>query len=107
VPEAYEITNGPVAEVIADTKASVGWTTNIRGHMGLLLGTDPNHLDLKSEAIEREHGHNHHVSLTGLKPDTRYFFQVVAEGNVPVDEVGTFRTLRPGAKEVISRIIVP
>jgi hypothetical protein len=100
------ILNGPVAEYIADTKASIGWMTDVRAHMAVKIGTDAAHLSQTVEAVERDHGRTHHASLTGLKPNTQYFFQVVL-GPDPVEEVGTFRTLSPGASAEISRAIVP
>lgn len=102
-----EVTNGPVAEYVTDVKASIGWSTNIKGHMRLRFGTGPSQLSQVFDAVEKDHGRNHHVSVEGLKPDTQYFFQVIGSNDEAVDEVGTFRTLRPGAIAVASHIIVP
>lgn len=101
-----EIMNGPVAEYIADTKAGIGWTTNAKAHMALMYGTDAAHLDRVADAIEKEHGRNHHASLSGLKPNTRYFFQVTLD-SAAVSDVGTFTTLQVGSAATISKAIQP
>jgi phosphodiesterase/alkaline phosphatase D-like protein len=102
-----DVSNGPVAEYIADTRASVGWSTRGKGHMRLRLGTDPAHLDRLVEATEKDHGRNHHANVDHLKPDTQYFFQVVTTDNEPASDIGTFRTLQTGATAFAHRVIIP
>ena len=105
-PDNHHITNGPIAEYVADTSASIAWSTRGSAEMAIRIGTDPEHLGDPVPAVPKSRGRNHHARIDGLKPDTTYFFQVVT-GDSGVGEVGTFRTLKPGAVPQTRRVIVP
>ena len=104
--ENQHITNGPIAEYLADTAVSIAWSTRGSALMAIKVGTDPEHLGKAVEAAQKGRGRCHHARLDGLKPDTTYFFQVV-DGDAAVGEVGTFRTLPSGASPVTRKVIVP
>ena len=101
-----QITNGPVAEYIADSSCTVGWSTSIPGNMSLRYGTDRSKMTQTADAVENKDGRNHHVELSGLTPNTRYFFQVLRNGQT-VGNVGTFQTVQPGGEPVKSNAIIP
>jgi phosphodiesterase/alkaline phosphatase D-like protein len=101
------ITNGPIAEYLADTAVSIAWSTRGSAQMAVRYGTDPSHLDQAIDAASKARGRCHHARIDGLKPNTKYFFQVVGEDRDAVDEVGTFQTLPPGASPVTRKVIVP
>jgi hypothetical protein len=93
VNEKPVIANGPVAKNIIDRGASIGWASGEPMHMRVRFGTDPAHLDQIADAVEKAEGRIHYASLSGLKPDTRYFFQVATQSDNPIGSIGTFRTL--------------
>lgn len=104
--EAKGISNGPVAEYVADSSATIGWSTHNAGKTSIKYGTDPAHLDQTADAVQSKDGRNHHARLQGLSPDTRYYFQVVQNGE-PVGGVGTFMTVASGAAPIKSKANIP
>lgn len=105
--DKQHITNGPIAEYVADTAVSIAWSTRGSAQMAVRYGTDPGHLEQMIDAASKGRGRCHHARIEGLRPNTKYFFQVVGEDNGTVDEVGTFQTLPPGANPVTRKVIVP
>jgi phosphodiesterase/alkaline phosphatase D-like protein len=69
-----QITNGPVLEQVADTTATVAWSTNLPSSSVVKYGTDPNNLN--QTAQEAWGQTTHRVQLTNLQPNTRYYFEV-------------------------------
>jgi len=104
--ENQHITNGPIAEYLADTAASIAWSTRGSAQMAIRIGTDPQHLEKTIDAAQKGHGRCHHARIDGLKPDTTYYFQVV-DGDQAVGELGVFKTLSSGAAPVTRKVIVP
>lgn len=104
--ENQHITNGPIAEYLADTSASIAWSTRGSAQMAIRIGTDPDHLDKTVEAAQKGRGRCHHARIDGLNPDTTYYFQVV-DGDRAVGEPGVFKTLSSGAPPLTRRVIVP
>lgn len=105
--QAQQITNGPVAEYVADSNATVGWSVHNTGNsMSVKYGTDRDHMNQTAEATPGTDGRNFHARLQGLSPETRYYFQVV-ENNQAVGGVGTFRTVASGTAPIKSRATIP
>ena len=100
------ITNGPVAEYISDSAATVGWSMHGSGDISVKYGTDRAHLDQTAQAIPSKEGSNYHARLEGLAPRARYYFQIMQNGQ-PVGGVGTFRTVVSGAAPVRSKATIP
>lgn len=68
------ITNGPVVEHVADTNATVAWSTNLPASSIVKYGTDQNNL---SQTAQQAWGQTtHRVQLKNLKPNTKYYFSV-------------------------------
>lgn len=105
--EKEHITNGPIAEYLADTTVSIGWSTRGSVQMAIRYGPDPEHMEQMVPAMRKSRGHCHHARIEGLKPNTTYFFQVIGEDKQPEGEVGTFQTLGTGAPPVTRKVIVP
>ncbi len=101
-----DVTNGPVAEFVSDNTAVVGWSTKYPGKGTIKYGIDAKHLDQSATVQQGAEGRNHHAKITGLKPDTNYFFQVYQNGK-PAEEVGVFRTVATGAKPERSQAVIP
>lgn len=102
-----QITNGPVAEYVADSNATIGWSAREgSGSMSIKYGSDRDHMNQTAEAVPSSDGRNYHVRLQGLMAETRYYFQVM-EKNEAVGGVGTFRTVASGASPVKSKAIIP
>ena len=101
-----DVTNGPVAELVSDNSAVVGWSTKYPGKGTIKYGTDVKHLDQSADVQQASQGRNHHAKITGLKPDTNYFFQVFQNGKA-AEEVGVFRTVPQGAKPERSQAVIP
>jgi phosphodiesterase/alkaline phosphatase D-like protein len=101
-----EITNGPVAEYVSGSSCTIGWSTSLPGTMALMYGTDPAKLTQRAEAMEGRDGHNHHVRLSSLTPNTRYYFRVLNAGE-PIGGVGTFQTVSHDDPPIKSKVIIP
>lgn len=101
-----QITNGPVAEYISDSNCTIGWSSSASGTMMLRYGTDRTKMMQAAEAVESKDGRNYHVRLTGLAPNTRYYFEVVNAGE-PISGVGTFRTVAQSDTPIRSKATIP
>lgn len=105
--QTQAITNGPVAEYVADSSVTIGWSVHdASSNMGLKYGTDRDHLNQTAQASAGSDGRNYHVRLQGLNPETRYYFQVV-QSDEPVGGVGTFRTVASGSSPIRSKATIP
>ena len=76
-----KVINGPIVESVRETSAVVAWTTDRPSSAIVHFG--PDKLSMNAHTAEQAwggtqngSGYTHRVTLTGLKPDTTYFFQV-------------------------------
>ena len=100
------ITNGPVAETVADTTVLIGWATHdAASNTGVKYGTNRANMTETAQGTDAS-GKNHHARLQGLQPNTQYFFQVTENGS-PVGGVGTFKTTASGDAPVQSKAVIP
>jgi phosphodiesterase/alkaline phosphatase D-like protein len=80
--EALKIVDGPRVEGTGNTWATIAWTTNTGGSSVVKYGTDRNSLAETAQAPYADSdklktGHEvHRVRVQGLKPGTKYYFQV-------------------------------
>jgi phosphodiesterase/alkaline phosphatase D-like protein len=100
------ITNGPVAESISDSAATIGWETASPGDMTIRYGLDREHMDKTATSKQNADGRRHHATIEGLTPETPYYFQVM-QGGEAVGKVGTFNTVANGAAPIKSRATIP
>lgn len=92
------ITNGPIIETVGPNNATIAWTTNTQASSVVRYGMDPNSLTQTAQGSWSSGGHR--VQLNNLRPNTRYFFEVISaqRGGVgaTVSNTGQFQTLSPG-----------
>jgi hypothetical protein len=94
------ITNGPIIETIGPNNATIAWTTNTQSSSIVRYGTDPNSLTQTAQGSWSASGHR--VTLNNLRPNTRYFFEVISTqapqrgGAVAASNPGQFQTLSAG-----------
>jgi phosphodiesterase/alkaline phosphatase D-like protein len=87
------IIGSPLIQNITHQSVVIRWDTNEPATTRLVIGTSANALD----QIETKNGLKtfHNLPVTGLQPDTIYYFQVQtsdAEGNLAMSEIMSFRT---------------
>ncbi|MCI0350232.1 MAG: fibronectin type III domain-containing protein [Acidobacteriales bacterium] len=96
---SVQITGGPWLDTVADNQAIVTWITNTPASSVVRYGTDRSNLD---KSANSPWGGNHAVTLSGLKPNTTYYFQVETGSGAgqlaTKSNVGGFQTLAPGAQ---------
>lgn len=105
-PSAEQISNGPVAEYVSDSMCKIGWSTRQPGSMSVQYGPEQGQMTQTAQSVDSHDGKNHHVELTGLKPNTRYLFQVMRNGQ-SVGGVGTFHTVSAGDPPEKSKALIP
>ena len=100
------ISNGPVAETVADSSAFIGWSTKEpQSNATVRYGTTRDHLTQTAQSTDNTDGKNHHARLENLSPDTFYYFQVTANGESQ-GGIGTFRTVGTGEKPIQSKAVI-
>jgi len=87
------IIGSPLIQNITHQSVVIRWDTSEPATTRLVIGTSANALD----QIETKNGLRtfHNLPVTGLQPDTIYYFQVQtsdAEGNLAMSEIMSFRT---------------
>jgi phosphodiesterase/alkaline phosphatase D-like protein len=103
---AQMITNGPVAETVADSNAVIGWSSKQPAHgTSVRYGTARDRMTQTAPATENSDAKNHHARLDNLSPDTAYYFQVMENGEA-LGGIGTFRTVAQGEKPVQSKAVI-
>ena len=106
-PSSDEISNGPVAETVSDSNALIGWATrNAASNTAVKYGTNRASLSETAQGTDGSDGKNHHAKLEGLSPNTRYYFQITANGQA-LGGVGTFRTTAAGEQPIQSKAVIP
>jgi phosphodiesterase/alkaline phosphatase D-like protein len=91
------ITNGPIIETVGPNNAVIAWTTNAQSSSVVRYGMDPNSLTQTAQGSWSSGGHR--VQLNNLRPNTRYFFEVISAqrgSGANVSNTGQFQTLSPG-----------
>lgn len=102
-----EITNGPVAETVSDSSATIGWSTRSAANgTSVKYGTNRASLSQTAQGSDGADGKNHHAKLQELSANTRYYFQVMVNGQA-VGGIGTFKTTAAGETPVQSKAVVP
>lgn len=92
---------------MSDSNALIGWATrSAASNTGVKYGTNRVNLSQTAQGTDGSDGKNHHAKLDGLSPNTRYYFQITANGQ-PVGGIGTFRTTAAGEQPVQSKAVIP
>lgn len=94
-----KIIDGPVFEYLTDTSVQIAWTTNNPSSTLIRYGADPN--DLRKTAQAPWGQETHRVEITGLAPNTKYYFVVESaqardSGTMAKSAEGAFQTEHQG-----------
>ena len=94
---AQEITHGPILGRLSSTEIGVWARTKRPGEFTVRYGTDIASLNRRSASTRTTHDHDNSsfVHITGLKPNTKYYYEVVGDPGARSKENlrGDFRTL--------------
>lgn len=101
--QTVRITNGPVVERVGDNTAVIAWSTNVKSSSVVRYGESLTGLNRTADAPWGDT--THRVTITGLKPNTRYFFRVESAqaqgtGTQTMSRTSSFETVAPGAEAV-------
>jgi hypothetical protein len=69
-----EILRGPLLQMVSGEAITITWKTNVQTSSRILYGTSEN--ALTSSIIADSLTHEHEMRITGLKPDTKYYYSV-------------------------------
>lgn len=98
--QAVKITNGPGAAKITDRSAEIFWNSAQRSGATVRYGTSPSMMT--QSVADTSDGTDHKVEITGLRPNTTYYFQVesnLGPGTAPSKSgIGTFKTMPSGER---------
>ena len=72
--DALTVTRGPYLQTGSSTSLVVRWRTNVAADGRVRYGTDPGNLSAWADSPVL--GTDHEVTLSGLAPDTRYYYSV-------------------------------
>jgi alkaline phosphatase D len=88
------VTHGPLLGQVTDTTLKVWARTHKPGEFTVRYGLEPARLDQSSAVVTTrvEQDHTSWVSLTNLRPQTTYHYQIYI-GDFPSGPAGSFRTL--------------
>jgi phosphodiesterase/alkaline phosphatase D-like protein len=93
------IVDGPVFEYLDSASVEIAWTTSAQSSTVIRYGIDPN--DLRKTATAPWGQETHRVQISGLKPNTQYYFVVESAqarntGTMAKSAEGSFRTENRG-----------
>jgi phosphodiesterase/alkaline phosphatase D-like protein len=94
-----KIVDGPVFEYLDSASVEIAWTTSAQSSTVIRYGIDPN--NLRKTATAPWGQETHRVQISGLEPNTQYFFvvesaQARASGTMAKSAEGSFRTENEG-----------
>jgi hypothetical protein len=94
--EPVRLIRGPYLQVASSTGIQVRWRTDVSARSRVRYGTEPGKLDQSAEDIKLLTEHK--VTLSGLKPYTKYYYSIGGLKDIlQGDENNTFTTLpEPG-----------
>jgi phosphodiesterase/alkaline phosphatase D-like protein len=93
-----QIVSGPIVQSVSDTQAVITWTTNVPSSSTVRFGQSWLALNQQAQATW---GTQHQVIVSGLRPNTKYFFRAESAqaenvGQQARSQFGTFQTGAPG-----------
>ncbi|MEO5591683.1 MAG: metallophosphoesterase family protein [Chitinophagaceae bacterium] len=74
------ITRGPFLQMVSGTAVTVKWTTATGNTSRIKYGTNEN--ILSSTIIDRKNVTEHEMRITGLKPDSKYFYAIGSRNSI-------------------------
>ena len=103
--DANYISHGPVLGRVSSTGIGIWARTGLTGKFYVIYGTDSDNLDQKTKPVDTqlEHDNTAWIHITGLKPNTKYYYEIrLPESKGPTSRGGSFRTM-PDSKEFIGK----
>lgn len=88
------VPRGPYLQMGTPTSAVVRWRTDISTDSGVRYGTDP--ANLSSAADDLTVTNEHVVTVSGLTPDTKYYYSIGTTGGLSVSDTNFFFVTSPG-----------
>ncbi len=101
-PVGARITQGPSIQYADDHSAVVSWSTNESAPTIVYYGTDPQNLGHTAESAGGTTFHRIHLS--GLAPDTTYYFLVDSGQGRGTGAINTLQTVAPGGEPLYNRL---
>jgi hypothetical protein len=101
-PVGVRITQGPTIQYADDHSAVISWSTGEGAPTIVYYGTDPQNLDHTAESASGTTFHR--VHLSGLAPETTYYFLVDSGQGRGIGPISTLQTVAPGAQAVYNRL---
>ncbi|EKE19944.1 MAG: hypothetical protein ACD_8C00080G0006 [uncultured bacterium] len=101
---APELDSEPIADEITTKKALVSWSTKRAADSKIQIGTKSGTYE-KVEPSDSAQATSHSIRLSGLEPDTKYFYKAKwtdEDGNTGVSTEKTFRTEDPPSVKNVS-----
>ncbi len=108
-PEDLHITHGPILGRLGERSIGVWARTSRTASFVVRYGVDSKRLDQTSEpvATQLDRDNTGWLELTGLEPNTKYYYDVAIPGQMPrTGRGGSFRTL-PDAKLMVDAELNP
>lgn len=103
------VSHGPILGRLSSDGVGIWARTTFAGSIAVRYGTSPDRLDQVTKAVPTELAHDNTgwVHVTGLEPNTKYWYEVFCPGeNEKTDASGSFRTL-PDTKEYVDPELNP
>ena len=101
VASGAELVDGPMLGHTTDTEATIWVGADGEAELGARSGLAADDITplvhAESIRLEAAHGFAGTFKITGLKPSTRYYYQITLDGK-PAGEVSTFTTPGPAAE---------
>src|SRR5688500_583775 len=99
--QTLSITHGPILGHVGTNEIYIWARTSLPGPFHVRYGLESRTLDQASQPVTTviDRDNTGWLHLTGLKPDTKYYYQLVASGTPadPSTRGGSFRTLPDAA----------
>ncbi len=108
-PDQNYISHGPILGRLSESGIGVWARTARSDGFAVRYGTAPDGLDQVSQSVRTtlDHDNTGWVHITGLEPDTKYYYELVLPGNPgPTGRKGSFRTL-PDPKKLVDAELNP
>ena len=100
--------NGTDDKTVSSRSATISWKTNLMAKTRISYGTSPGKYDHKI-GVSKSRQFNHRVELTGLAPNTTYYFKISAYGALYNKEIKTTEmsfTTKPISRPLLNGSIV-
>jgi len=109
IEDDLHFTHGPILGRLSAHSIGIWARTNQTASFVVRYGTGPDNLDQVTDAVptQLEHDNTGWLDVTGLQPNTKYYYDVAIPGQLPrTGKGGSFRTL-PDRKDFVDKQLNP